>query len=209
MNILKNENLPKGSCYPLGSTVYPDGVNFSIFSKNSTSMLLLFFAHVDDPTPTHVIRLDPKRNRTFYYWHIFVPGVKSGQIYAWRAYGPNDPKKGHRFDGNKVLLDPYGKAVAVPSKYSRMSAFQPGDNSATAMKSVVADLGSYDWEGDKPLGRPYSRSVIYEMHVGGFTRHPNSGVQPQHRGTYLGLVEKIPYLQELGITAVELGERTS
>ncbi|MFN2189182.1 MAG: glycogen debranching protein GlgX [Candidatus Promineifilaceae bacterium] len=204
MKIQKTDNLPESSCYPLGATVYPHGVNFSIFSKNSTSMLLLFFAHLDDSSPTHIIRLDTKKNRTFYYWHVFVPGVKPGQIYAWRAYGPNDPKKGHRFDGNKLLLDPYGKAVAVPKTYSRMSAFQPGDNSATAMKSVVADLSDYDWEGDKPLGRPYSRSVIYELHVGGFTRHPNSGIAPERRGTYLGLIDKIPYLQELGITAVEL-----
>ncbi len=201
---IDQDNINIGSSYPLGATVYPDGVNFSIFSKNSTGMTLLFFAHADDSSPTHIIRLDPKRNRTFYYWHVFVPSVQSGQIYAWRAYGPNDPRKGHRFDGNKVLLDPYGKAVAVPKRYSRMSAFQPGDNAATAMKSVVADPGSYNWEGDKPLGLPYAQTIIYELHVGGFTKHPNSGVSKQDRGTYLGLIEKIPYLKDLGITAVEL-----
>jgi isoamylase len=167
-------------------------------------MSLLFFEHVDDPSPTHVFRLDPNQNRTFYYWHVFVSGVQPGQIYAWRAHGPNNPRKGHRFDGNKVLLDPYGKAVAVPDRYSRMSAFQPGHNAATAMKSVVADLSAYDWEGDAPLGRPYAKTVIYELHVGGFTRHPNSGVEMPRRGTYVGLIEKIPYLKDLGVTAVEL-----
>jgi glycogen operon protein len=167
-------------------------------------MSLLFFARVDDPTPTHVIRLDVKHNRTFYYWHVFIEGVKPGQVYGWRAEGSSDARKGHRFDSNKVLLDPYGKAVAVPERYSRISAFQPGDNTATAMKSVVADLSNYDWEGDTPLGRPYAQTVIYELHVGGFTNHPNSGIEVHKRGTYSGLVEKIPYLIDLGITAVEL-----
>ena len=104
----------------------------------------------------------------------------------------------------KVLLDPYGRGVAVPKSYSRESAAQPGDNAAAAMKSVVVDPRAYDWEGDIPLGRPSSRTIIYEMHVRGFTRHPNSGVEASRRGTYAGLIEKIPYLQQLGITAVEL-----
>jgi len=199
-----DERHQSGESYPLGATVYPDGVNFSIFSKNCTRMSLLFFAHVDDPSPTHIFRLDPNQNRTFYYWHVFVSGVQPGQIYAWRTHGPNNPRKGHRFDGNKVLLDPYGKAIAVPDRYSRISAFQPGHNSATAMKSVVADLSAYDWEGDVPLGRPYAQTVIYELHVGGFTRHPNSGVEMPRKGTYVGLIEKIPYLKDLGVTAVEL-----
>ncbi len=193
-----------GRSYPLGSTVVADGVNFCVFSKNSTQIELLLFDHVDDTRPATTIRLDPKQNRTFYYWHVFVPGIKPGQLYAYRANGPFVPRKGLRFDGDKVLLDPYGKAVAVPTRYSRIAAGQPGDNSATAMKSVVADLSHYDWEGDQPLRRPYTKTVIYEMHVGGFTRHPSSGVEPARRGTYLGLIDKIPYLQELGVTAVEL-----
>ena len=94
--------------------------------------------------------------------------------------------------------------MAVPENYSRISAQQPGNNVATAMKSVVVDNSAYDWEGDRPINRPYSQTVIYEMHVGGFTRHPNSDVLPEKGGTYSGLIEKIPYLQKLGITAVEL-----
>ena len=103
-----------------------------------------------------------------------------------------------------MLLDPYGRGVVVPPKYIVPAAAQPGDNAATAMKSVVVDPSTYDWEGDEPLRRPSARTIIYEMHVRGFTRDPSSGVAEAKRGTYAGLIEKIPYLQELGVTAVEL-----
>ena len=167
-------------------------------------MELLLFDRADAPRPARVIPLDPRNNKTFHYWHAFVAGVRPGQLYGYRAHGPFEPNNGLRFDAEKVLLDPYGLAVAVPENYDRMAAARPGDNAATAMKSVVADLTPYDWEGDAPLKRPFARTVIYEMHVGGFTRHPNSGVAPEKRGTFAGLVEKIPYLCDLGITAVEL-----
>ena len=103
-----------------------------------------------------------------------------------------------------MLLDPYGLAVAVPDSYDREAATRPGDNAAVAMKSVVADPGRYDWEGDRPLRRPFAETIIYELHVRGFTRHPSSGVAAAKRGTYAGLIEKIPYLKDLGVTAVEL-----
>ena len=125
-------------------------------------------------------------------------------MYGYRASGAFDPASGMRFDDHKLLLDPYGFAVVVPQNYSREAARMKGDNAATAMKSVVADPSDYDWEGDTPLHRPSSRTIIYEMHVRGFTRHPSSGVAEDKRGTYAGLIEKIPYLQELGVTAVEL-----
>src|SRR5262249_29980748 len=147
------------------------------------------------------IPLDPWANRTYHYWHAFVPGIGAGQVYAYRAQGPYAPEKGLRFDGDKVLLDPYGLGVAVPDSYDRDAARRPGDDAATAMKSVVADPGAYDWQGDRPLHRPSADTVIYEMHVGGFTRHPSSGVAAGKRGTFAGLIEKIPYLQDLGITA--------
>jgi isoamylase len=108
------------------------------------------------------------------------------------------------YDPDKILLDPYGRAVAMPPTYDRAAAGRPGDNAATAMKSVVVDASAYDWEGDRPLRRSFAATVIYELHVRGFTRHPSSGVAPEKRGTYAGLIEKIPYLQDLGVTAVEL-----
>jgi len=197
-------HLAGGCSAPLGATPAPGGVNFSVFSRHATGVELLLFDGVDDRRPTRVIRLDPAANRTYHYWHVVVAGVPPGQIYGYRVEGPSDPAGGMRFDPTKVLLDPYGRGVLVPKNYSRDAASREGDNTATAMKSVVVDLRTYDWEGDAPLRRPSARTIIYEMHVRGFTRHPSSGVPARTRGTYAGLIEKIPYLQELGITAVEL-----
>ena len=154
--------------------------------------------------PARIIPLEAKAHRTYHYWHAFVPGLEPGQVYAYRAHGPFAPERGLRFDAEKVLLDPYGLAIAVPDSYDRLAASRPGGNAAVAMKSVVADPGRYDWEGDQPLRRPFAETIIYELHVRGFTRHPSSGVRPATRGTYAGLIEKIPYLKDLGITAVEL-----
>ena len=193
-----------GQSFPLGATVYPDGVNFSIYSKSATAVDLLLFDAVDDPRPSQVIPLDRQKNRTFHYWHAFLTGIKPGQIYAYRAHGTNAPSRGLRFDADKILLDPYGKGIAMPARYDRDAAANPGDNTPYAMKSVVIETGAYNWEGDVPLKRPFSGTIIYEMHVRGFTFHPSSGVEPEKRGTYAGLIDKIPYLQDLGITAVEL-----
>ena len=194
----------RGRSAPLGATVCPGGVNFSVFSRGATGVELLLFNAEDDVRPTRVIPIDPAANRTYEYWHIFVAGVLPGQIYGYRVHGPYDPAKGMRFDPAKVLLDPYGRAVVVPKSYSRDAARGETDNTSTAMKSVVADVSAYDWDGDTPLQRPSSRTIIYEMHVRGFTRHPSSGVSEKLRGTYAGVIEKIPYLRQLGITAVEL-----
>lgn len=193
-----------GRSFPLGATVFPKGVNFSLYSRGSTRVELLLFNSADDAKPAEVIPLDPHKNHTFHYWHVFVPGLKAGQIYAYRVDGLYKPEKGLRFDPTKVLLDPYGKAVVFPRHYDRKAACQPGDNTPYALKNVVVDTSAYDWNGDYPLHRPFARSVIYEMHLAGFTRHPNSGVTEEKRGTFAGLIEKIPYLVELGITAVEL-----
>ena len=194
----------RGASAPLGATLYPGGANFSVFSKNATLVELLLFDSADAARPSRTITLDPARHRTYHYWHGFVPGVQAGQIYGYRAHGPFAPERGLRFDAEKLLIDPYGLGVAVPDGYDRRAARRSGDNTAVAMKSVVADPRRYDWEGDAPLRRPFTETVIYEMHVAGFTRHPNSGVTPSKRGTYAGLVEKIPYLADLGVTAVEL-----
>jgi isoamylase len=194
----------RGGSSPLGATPSPDGVNFSVFSRHATGVELLLFDGVDDTKATSVVRLDPAANRTYYYWHVFVPNVRPGQLYGYRVDGLFDPSSGMRFDPAKVLLDPYGRGVVVPIAYDRAAARRPGDNTGTAMKSVVVDVSAYDWEGDVPLQRPSSRTIVYEMHVRGFTRHPSSGIADKTRGTFAGLIEKIPYLQRLGITAVEL-----
>jgi glycogen operon protein len=189
---------------PLGAAVSDGGVNFSLFSRTAAGAEVLFFDRADDARPSRAVMLDPVANRTYHYWHCFVPGVKPGQLYAYRVSGPNDPARGLRFDPSKVLLDPYGRGVVVPEDYSPAHARGAGDNAASAMKSVVVDSSAYDWEGDAPLRRPSARTVVYEMHVKGFTRHPSSGVKDSVRGTYAGLAEKIPYLRDLGVTAVEL-----
>jgi isoamylase len=196
--------LEPGSPSPLGATPSSDGVNFSVFADKAEAIELLLFDSVDAGQPSQVFHLEPGLHRTYHYWHVFVPGIRSGQVYAYRAHGPDAPERGLRFDPEKILLDPYGRSVAMPSAYRRAAAEAPGGNAAFAMKSVVADLSTYDWEGDKPLRRPFAAAVGYELHVRGFTRHPNSGLSPDLRGTYAGLIQKIPYLHDLGITAVEL-----
>jgi isoamylase len=189
---------------PLGSSLCHGDANFSVFSRHASKVELLFFDRAEDARPSRVITVDPLTNRIYHYWHVFVPGVQSGQLYGYRVHGPFDPSRGMRFNSAKVLLDPYGRGVAVPKDYSRDAAAEEGDNAGVAMKSIVVDSRAYNWEGDVPLKRPSSRTIVYEMHVRGFTRHPSSGVAAETRGTFRGLVEKIPYLQQLGVTAVEL-----
>jgi glycogen operon protein len=193
-----------GSGTPLGASLQAGGVNFSVYSKHATRVELLLFDDRNAAAPSTVIPLDPRSNRTYHYWHTRIAGIGPGQIYAYRADGPFAPDRGLRFDATKTLLDPYGLAVAVPDGYDRQAGARIGDNAASAMKSVVADPGRYDWEGDRPLPRPFAETIIYEAHVRGFTQHPNSGVVPERRGTCAGLVEKIPYLVDLGVTAIEL-----
>jgi isoamylase len=201
---MSKKELAIGTSYPLGATVYPEGVNFSVYSKNADGVELLLFDRDENPRPSRVISLDLAKNRTYFYWHVFVPDLQPGQIYGYRVSGPFDPGKGLRFDPQKVLLDPYGKALVVPKGYDRKTAGLTGDHIANSMKSVIADLSRYDWEGDVPLRHPFSQTILYELHVRGFTRHPSSGIVSNKKGTFAGLIEKIPYLQELGITAVEL-----
>ena len=115
----------QGRSFPLGATVCPDGVNFSVFSRYGTALELLLFENVDDLMPSSVIPLDPQLNRTYYYWHVFVPGITAGQLYGYRVHGPFEPEKGHRFNPVKVLLDPYGKCIARPDGYNRQAARKP------------------------------------------------------------------------------------
>ncbi len=193
-----------GRSFPLGASVTCAGVNFSVYSRQASRVDLLLFDGADATHPARVIDLDPHTHRTYHYWHAFVPGIRPGQVYGYRADGPFDPGRGLRFDPAKLLLDPYGRSVVVPDEYSRHAASRYGEVNTKAMKSVVVDPDLYDWEGDAPLRRPFAKTVIYEMDVASFTRHPSSGVAAELRGTYAGMVEKIPYLQDLGVTAVEL-----
>ena len=193
-----------GRSSPLGATLRDGGVNFTLYSRHASKVELLLFDREEDARPARVIPIEAATNRTYHYWHTFVRGAQPGQIYAYRVHGPFEPALGLRFDSSKVLLDPYARDVVVPTNYSREAASRPGDNAAFAMKSVVVNIDGYDWQGDMPLHRPSSRTIIYEMHVRGFTKHPSSGLPTETRGTYRGLIEKIPYLQKLGITAVEL-----
>ncbi len=177
-------NFDHGGCSaPLGATLVPRGANFSVYSRNASAVELLLFDRENDSRPARVIPIDLFCNRTYHYWHVFVPGVKAGQLYAYRVHGPFDPVNGMRFDPSKVLLDPYGRAVAVPSGYSRSAARAEGDNAATAMKSVVVDPTDYDWEGDMRLRHvrladDYLRDACARLHApsqfrraGGNTRH--------------------------------------
>lgn len=195
--------LSSGSAFPLGATYTATGVNFSVYSQNASSISLLLFDHHAAQRPSMEVELSPHRNRTFYYWHIFVHNAKPGQLYAWRVNSYADTRGYERFfDSQKVLLDPYARAVMYDDNYSRSAACKTGVNMASSLKSVVVDLSQYDWENDEPLNRPLAETILYETHLRGFTRHPSSGVKSP--GTYAGLTEKLPYLQSLGITALEL-----
>ncbi|MBI5219607.1 MAG: glycogen debranching protein GlgX [Bacteroidia bacterium] len=190
-----------GKAHPLGATVEKCGVNFSVFSRHATGIELLLFIGYDDIEPFQIIQFDPKSNKTFFFWHMFVEGLNPGIHYAYRVDGPWNLSIGHRFDRNKVLIDPYAKGN-TNTLWNINTACTPEDNLSSSMRSVVIDTSDYDWENDLPLNKPMNEQVIYEMHVCGFTRSASSCVK--NPGTFRGFIEKIPYLKELGITAVEL-----
>ena len=199
---------------PLGAFPRGDGVNFAVFSRDASRIRLELFDHPDDATAARVMELDPARNRTSDVWHIWVQGIQPGQLYGYRADGPYQPKDGHRFNVNKLLLDPCATAISRlppwdfvsargydPSAPSPDLALSKLDNSRSMPKCVFVN-DPFAWDGDLPPRHPWSKTVIYETHVRGVTIHPSSGVE--HPGTYRGLMEKIPYLRDLGVTAVEL-----
>ena len=179
---------------PYGAVIRDGGVQFVIFSRNATEMRLLLYNDVDDMNPVDVINFDPRKHRWGDIWSVFVPTVDAGQLYHFQASGPNDPNRGLRFNSNARLIDPYAKALAGEFQDSSDGIIRPP-------KCVVVD-DYFDWAGDRHLNHCLSESIIYEMHVKGFTKHDSSGVE--YPGSYLGVIEKIPYLQSLGVTAVEL-----
>lgn len=198
----KTYSLRPGSPYPLGYKIFEDGVNFSISSRHATHVELWLYQKADSKKPFQIIELQRTTNHTFFSWHVFVENLPAGVWYGWHIDGPSLTKEsGLRFDKEKLLLDPWARAVSS-KLWNRFKARQPGDNSQHAMRAMVVDNQDYNWEGDKPLAIRSEKAIIYEVHVGGFTRHSSSGVK--HPGTFSGLIEKIPYLQQLGITHVEL-----
>ncbi|MCG6940826.1 MAG: glycogen debranching protein GlgX [Thiohalocapsa sp.] len=194
-------NTKPGTWDLTGATFIDGGVNFCCFSRHATAVELLLFEQPASPHPFQVITLDPRVHRTFFFWHVLVENLPEGTCYGWRMDGPtNTAESGCRFDRDKLLLDPWCTAVD-DRLWDRDAAARPGDNLATAMRSVLL-RDDYDWEGDTHRHVPLTEAIIYEMHVGGFTRHPSADTP--HPGTFRALVEKIPYLQDLGITHVEL-----
>jgi glycogen operon protein len=175
-------------------------VNFSLFSRHATRVELLLYEAAGSPEPFQSVVLDPEENRSFFCWHVFVEGLPAGTHYTWRVDGPQDTAtSGQRFNPRKELLDPWARAVSG-ALWDRRRAADPGDASHSAYRAVVVDRP--DGNVQRLPARGLEGAVIYELHVGGFTRHPSSGTA--HPGTFAALREKIPYLQELGVTHVEL-----
>ena len=199
---------------PMGVWQNGDGANFAIFGRHATRLELELYDQPEDNIPSKVVALDPPRHRTGDIWHAWVRGVRPGQLYAYRAYGPYAPPQGHRYNPSKLLLDPYATAItrldnwdfAVARGYDA-NASQPdlapsNVDSAGAMPKCIFTHEHFDWGNDRPLGHPWSSTVIYETHVRGLSIDPSAKVK--HPGTYRGLIEMIPYLLSLGVTAVEL-----
>jgi glycogen operon protein len=190
-----------GRRFPHGATVVEGGVNFSVFSRHAAWVELLLYEEADSAAPFQVIRLDPEQNRTFYSWHVLVEGLRAGVSYAWRADGPDDTATtGRRFNPRKALVDPWARAV-TDEAYDRERCADPDDASHSSPRGLVVEPASEPRARAAPRGQ-LAGAVIYELHVGHFTRHPSSGVR--HPGKFLGLLEKIPYLRDLGVTHVEL-----
>src|SRR5262245_7851301 len=201
----------RGLPYPLGATPTATGVNFALYSKHAGEVFLLLFDAAGGD-PTDVIRFD---QRTKFVWHALVDGVRPGQLYAYKVRGDHRPAEGMRFNEHKLLVDPYARALTGPVRnqdnlllgYDASPAaggdlsLDTRDDTAVVPKCIVVD-DAFDWQGDTSPHVPLESLVVYEVHAKGFTAHPSSRVE--HPGTYLGFIEKIPHLVELGVNAVEL-----
>ena len=179
---------------PYGAQIHDHGVQFVVYSRSATGMRILLYDDVADHEPSEIVECDPVDDRWGDVWSIFVPGIGPGQLYHFQADGPDMPDQGLLFNGRARLIDPYAKALAG-------DFLPPLDGVISPPKCVVVD-DYFDWDGDRHLRHDPAEMIIYEMHVGGFTRSKSSGVD--FPGTYLGVIDKIPYLQSLGVTAVEL-----
>lgn len=201
----KNYIISQGHCRHLGATIEKDGVNFAVWAPDAAEIDLLLFDAVDDDSP-YVVHLSSTVFKSTYFWHVFVHNIGAGQIYAYRVTKTVDSPQAQSQaeEINKILIDPYGMRVLFPDDYKR---FLPKDEKLAfkyAPKSAVINVDEYDWGIDTFPHHSLENTIIYEMHVKGFTADKSSGLSDELRGTYKGLIEKIPYLVELGITAVEL-----
>ncbi len=207
-----SKSLP-GKPYPLGATWDGEGTNFTLFSEHATAVELLLFKSEDSQQPEAII---PLKEKTAHVWHCYIPGIGPAQLYAYRVYGPYEPEKGHRFNPAKVLLDPYAKAIAGTFQWdnsllgykagdpSEDLSYNESDSCPFVPRCIVIDP-SFDWEDDRMPKIPWNETVIYEVHVKGFTAlHPE--VEEHKRGTYAGLASPciIDYLKDLAITTLEL-----
>jgi glycogen operon protein len=199
---VRDHTVERGSPLPFGATPDRDGVNFSLFSQHASAATLVLYRKGGD-APVGEIPLDPHLNRTGHIWHAWV-GVGTEIEYGWRLDGPYDPQAGYRYDETLLLLDPYATALSGGGAWGEPGlrrGEEDSEHKPLERRCRVTDE-PFDWEGDAPLRIPMEATVIYEMHARGYTRDDSSGVE--HPGTFLGLCDKIPYLQELGVTAVEL-----
>ena len=214
LSLCEVQSVRSGVPFPLGATIRANGVNFAVFSRHATGVRLDLFNRAKDSMPARTILLNPIRNKTGDVWHVWLEGIRPGQLYGYRFAGPYSPHEGHRFNPDKLVVDTCATAIApVPGRsYRKALGYEPSspqrdlsystkDNAATAPKCVVTHP-DFDWQDDQPLRLPWESTVIYELHVRGFTIHPTAGVA--FPGTYHALTEKIPYLKDLGVTAVEL-----
>jgi glycogen operon protein len=214
LSLCEVQAIRSGVPLPLGAHLRGDGVNFAVFGRHATGVRLDLFTNPEDAIPTRSIILDAARNKTGDIWHVWLAGVRPGQLYGLRIAGPYAPQDGHRFNPNKLVVDPYATAIVSlpgrdfraavgydPSSAQKDLSFSETDDAAAAPKCIVTHE-DFGWQGDQPLRLPWTSTVIYELHVRGYTIDPSAGIQ--FPGTYRGLIEKIPHLKDLGITAVEL-----
>ena len=211
MSALKIYN---GTPEPFGASLKKGGVNFSIFSRNGTAVTIHIFMNEKDAEPYLAIPLDSKKNKTGDVWHVFIEGLKANALYLYSIDGPFEPENGHRYNNNTYLLDPYAKALTTTSffnsiqkSYSPVVTKEDLKNTIKIKadvfpKCVVIDDEEFNWQGDTPLNYQLRNTILYETHLKGFTKSQTSNVKK--KGTYKGLIEKIPYLKELGITSIEL-----
>jgi isoamylase len=204
----------RGVPLPLGIRESGGGVNFALFSRHATRVRLELFDQPEDARPGRVVDFDPACNRTGDVWHVWVKGIRPGQLYGYRVDGPYQPKAGHRFNFHRLLLDPFATAISrLPQwDFGPARGYDPvapdrdlvcsSTDDAGDMPKCVFTHDQFHWQDDLPPRHRWSKTVIYEAHIRGFTIHPSSDVE--FPGTYRGLIEKIPYLQQLGVTAVEL-----